>query len=74
MGRPGPDLPLSKSSEPRTGIVAGRRTPGPQTVAAGDLGFSSLDNDDPTSRQVRRALSPSTTRRSAYGAMSSSGR
>lgn len=34
-------------------------TPGPQTVAAGDLGFSSLDNDDPTTRQVRRALTSS---------------
>lgn len=33
--------------------------PGPRTVAAGDLGFSSLDNDDATTRQVRRALSPS---------------
>lgn len=33
--------------------------PGPKTVAAGDLGFSSLDNDDPTTRQVRRALTPS---------------
>ncbi|GIM64260.1 uracil-DNA glycosylase [Nocardioides glacieisoli] len=33
--------------------------PGPRTVAAGDLGFSSLDNDDPTTRQVHRALTSS---------------
>lgn len=31
-------------------------TPGPATVARGDLGFSSLDNDDPTTRALRRAL------------------
>ncbi len=31
----------------------------PQTVAAGDLGFSSLDNEDPTTQQVRGAMTPS---------------
>ncbi|WP_157598365.1 uracil-DNA glycosylase [Phycicoccus sp. Root101] len=31
-------------------------SPGPQTVAVGDLGFSSLDNEDPTTQKVRRAM------------------
>lgn len=31
-------------------------SPGPRTVAAADLGFSSLDNQDPTSRRLREAM------------------
>lgn len=31
-------------------------SPGPKAVAVGDLGFSSLDNDDATSRPIRAAL------------------
>ncbi len=33
--------------------------PCPQTVAAGDFAFSSFDNEDPTTQQVRRAMTPS---------------
>lgn len=43
----------------RAQVLLLMETPGPKTVAAGDLGFSSLGNDDPTTRQVRRALTPS---------------
>ena len=35
---------------------------GPRTVAAGDLGFSSEDNEDPTSRRLRRLRAGSAPR------------
>ena len=43
----------------RAKVLLLMEAPGPRTVAAGDLGFSSLDNDDPTTRQVHRALTAS---------------
>lgn len=41
-------------------------SPGPRTVAAGDLGFSSEDNDDPTALALREARSASGLARSDY--------
>ncbi|PUA83139.1 uracil-DNA glycosylase [Nocardioides currus] len=41
-------------------------TPGPRTVAAGDLGFSSEDNEDPTAAALREAREGSGLVRSAY--------
>lgn len=41
-------------------------TPGPRTVAAGDLGFSSEDNDDPTAAALREARAAAGLSRSAY--------
>lgn len=41
-------------------------TPGPRTVAAGDLGFSSEDNDDPTAAALREAREGAGLERSSY--------
>lgn len=41
-------------------------TPGPRTVAAGDLGFSTEDNTDPTAAALRAARAASGLDRSAY--------
>ncbi len=41
-------------------------SPGPRTVAAGDLGFSSEDNDDPTAGALRTARASAGMARDAY--------
>lgn len=41
-------------------------SPGPRTVAAGDLGFSSEDNDDPTAAALRAARSSAGLARDGY--------
>ncbi|SDD43758.1 uracil-DNA glycosylase [Nocardioides lianchengensis] len=57
--------------DPDSGGVGARvlvlmESPGPRTVRAGDLGFSSEDNDDPTAAALRHARERSGLTRSAY--------
>ncbi|WP_345453113.1 uracil-DNA glycosylase [Nocardioides marinquilinus] len=57
--------------DPDSGGVGSRvlvlmESPGPRTVAAGDLGFSSEDNQDPTAAALREARVASGLPRSAY--------
>lgn len=64
-GRPSRAVPWF---DPDGGGVGARvlllmESPGPRTVAAGDLGFSSEDNEDPTSRRLRRLRAESGLRR-----------
>lgn len=48
------------------GVLLLMESPGPATVAAGDVGFSSEDNDDPTARRLRRLRIESGLARDAY--------
>lgn len=57
--------------DPDSGGVSSRvlvlmESPGPRTVAAGDLGFSSEDNQDPTTQALRAARTASGLARAAY--------
>ncbi|ANS79629.1 Insertion element IS1415 transposase [Serinicoccus hydrothermalis] len=57
--------------DPDSGGVAAQdlvlmETPGPRTVAVGDLGFSSEDNADPTAAALREARAGAGLARTAY--------